>query len=283
MQLSAGEKRDFYFDRKQAGKRVPLGFEVRCLGTRMERYPDGTPKAYFSDLEIVDRGEVVASKMIKVNDPLSYNGIYFYQATFGQEATDEKATFSLEIVDSKSGRKKNLTTEPQKEERLPNGKGYLKVIDYAENIPLEMEGHRKDLGEAVRIELSERGEPAMPIWLFKEFPDFDRRVRQGRYSLIFKNFNYDYKVREVTGLQVARNPGIGITWFGSTLLLSGLLATFLIPHRKLWIVVSDREILVAAASHRHPETFARKFRCITNKIAQDLEREEGGLRVAVPA
>lgn len=270
IQLSPGEKAGFYFDRKVEGKRVPLGFDVRCTGARMEKYPDGNPKAYFSDLEIVDDGQVVAKKTIKVNDPLSYKGIYFYQATFGQKAANERTSVTLDVRDKKTGKAASYVTDFDKVEKLPNGKGTLKVIDYAENIPLDVAGHQKSLGEAVKLELSENGGAPKTVWLFKNFPDFDRDMRDGAYHLTFQNFSYDYDTANVTGLQVARNPGIDVTWIGSGLLMFGLLATFWIPHRKLWIVVSENEILVAAASHRHPDTFGGKMKRIVRLIETDI-------------
>lgn len=279
IQLSPGGSADFYFDREVEGRRVPLGFAVRCVGARMEKYPDGSPKAYFSDLEIVDQGRTVAKKTIKVNDPLSYRGIYFYQATFGERPADEKTEITIEALDPKTGKSKIVKTDFGRTEVL--GKGTIRVIDYAENLPLDLEGHARNLGEAVKLELSEVGEPPRPIWLFRNFPDFDREVRKGAQHLIFRDFSYDYRMESVTGLQVARNPGINVTWTGATLLMAGLLATFLIPHRKLWLVVSEGEVLVASASHRHPETFARKVRRIVGeveKILNDDRAVEGRTR-----
>lgn len=270
IQLSPGEKAGFYFDRKVEGKRVPLGFDVRCTDARMEKYPDGNPKAYFSDLEIVDNGQVVAKKTIKVNDPLSYKGIYFYQATFGQKAANERTSVTLDVHDKKTGKAVSYVTDFDKLEKLPNGKGTLKIVDYAEDIPLDVEGHKKSLGEAVKIELSENGEEPKTVWLFKNYPNFDRDMRGGSYHLTFKDFSYDYDEANVTGLQVARNPGIDVTWIGSGLLMFGLLATFWIPHRKLWVVVSENEVVVAAASHRHPETFGGKMKRIVRQIEADL-------------
>jgi cytochrome c biogenesis protein len=266
IQLVPGETSSFYFDRQVQGRRVPLGFEIRCVDTWMEKYPDGSPKSYFSDLEILDGGKVVARKTIKVNDPLSHKGIYFYQATFGQGTADEKVSIAIDVVDPKTKKVAPLVVGFNEPKPLPNGKGSLTVVDYAENIPLDLEGHVRNLGEAVRLQVSESGEPFKTVWLFKNYPDFDRDMRKGATHLVFKDFSHDFKTVNVTGLQVARNPGINVTWTGSALLMAGLLATFLIPHRKLWIVVKEGEILVAAASHRHPETFGRKIRKIIREI-----------------
>lgn len=266
--LSPGESSDFYFDRAIPGKKTSLGFTLRCTGARMDRYPDGSPKAYFSDLEILEGDRVVAKKTIKVNDPLSYKGIYFYQATFGQKPVNEKTSITIDVRDTahKGAKPKVFVTDFEKSEALPGSKGKFQVMDYAESVPLDVEGHKKDLGEAVKILLSEDGEEPKMVWLFKNYPDFDRDIRKGRYHFTFHNFEYDYQVENVTGIQVAKNPGIDITWIGSALLLAGLLSTFWVPHRKLWVVVGDGEITVAGASHRHPETFEKKLKKIVEQI-----------------
>jgi len=134
----------------------------------MEKYPEGTPKAYFSVLQIIDEGRVVQEKMIKVNDPLIYKGIYFYQATFGQRPAKKKTEFTIDVIDSKSGGKKTLKTDFDREEKL-GSKGKFKIVDYAENVPLNVEGHAKNLGEAVQLALSENGEEPQPVWIFKAF------------------------------------------------------------------------------------------------------------------
>ncbi len=281
IQLSPGEKAASYLDRAVEGRRVPLGFEIRCLEAWMEKYPDGSPKAYFSDLEIVDQGKIVARKTIKVNDPLSYKGIAFYQATFGQGSAEEKTSVTIDVVDPKTKKTATVVTDFGKSESLPNGKGTLKAVDYAENIPLDLEGHVRNLGEAVKLEVSEDGGlNSKTVWLFKDYPDFDRDMRRGATHLIFRNFSHDFKTVNVTGLQVARNPGINVTWIGSALLMAGLLSTFWVPHRKLWVVVSEGEVLVAASSHRHPETFGRKVRKLTREIDKNLNDDRVGANLA---
>ena len=61
-----------------------LGFTVRCNAFSLETYPSGQPKAYKSDLSIIDGGREVLRKTIVVNDPLQYKGIWFYQSSYGQ-------------------------------------------------------------------------------------------------------------------------------------------------------------------------------------------------------
>lgn len=42
-------------------------------------------KDYFSDLVVIDKGNIVANKTIQVNDPLHYGGYYFYQSFYDQQ------------------------------------------------------------------------------------------------------------------------------------------------------------------------------------------------------
>lgn len=272
IQLSPGEEVSYYDDRKEGGKRVPLGFSVLCHEAKMETYPDGSAKSYESDLEIREEGRSVLRKKIQVNHPLSYKGITFYQATFGQKPIDEKTEIFLEAVDRVTGRRREIRTDFGREEKFADGT--FEAVDYRENFEVPLEGHLQNLGPALRLKRTgKEGEDF--FWLFRQFPEFDQTTRMGRESLLFKDFHYDYHLAPVTGLQVAHNPGIGITWTGSAILLVGLLATFWIPHRKLWIQVTPQEVLIAATSHRHPESFLKKVESLRREMEEELKPQTG--------
>ena len=65
-------------------KIIELPFYVKCNKFKIDFYPSGMPKAYISDLTIIENGKPVLRKTIEVNKPLKYRGIYFYQASYGQ-------------------------------------------------------------------------------------------------------------------------------------------------------------------------------------------------------
>jgi cytochrome c biogenesis protein len=46
-------------------------------------YPDGLPKDYASELVLSKDGVVVQSKTIRVNQPMTQDGVSFYQSFFG--------------------------------------------------------------------------------------------------------------------------------------------------------------------------------------------------------
>jgi cytochrome c biogenesis protein len=66
------------------GATQTLPFSIRCDGTGEETYTDGTPKRWWSKLAVVSDGRDISSKEIVVNDPLVYQGVRFYQASYGR-------------------------------------------------------------------------------------------------------------------------------------------------------------------------------------------------------
>ncbi len=63
-------------------KEIPLGFDVFCQNFKTDYYPSGAPKAYKSDLSILESEKRVIDKTITVNDPLRYKGMTFFQASY---------------------------------------------------------------------------------------------------------------------------------------------------------------------------------------------------------
>ena len=62
------------------------GLVVRNEGFTDEYFPSGTAKDYRSDLVVLQDGQEVARKTIRVNDPLDVAGVRFHQAFFGPAA-----------------------------------------------------------------------------------------------------------------------------------------------------------------------------------------------------
>ena len=69
----------------------PLPFSIRCDATGQENYADGSPKRWWSDLVVLEKGREIERKQIVVNDPLIYDGIRFYQAELRDEQQDRSS------------------------------------------------------------------------------------------------------------------------------------------------------------------------------------------------
>ena len=79
---------------------------VRCDKFEVSFYDTGAPKEFRSDLAIIDKGREVLKDSIIVNDPLTYEGITFYQANYGNTLKGAE----IELTDRDSGAK--IATEP---------------------------------------------------------------------------------------------------------------------------------------------------------------------------
>src|SRR5208283_4856260 len=72
------------------GSKRTLPFAIRCDTAGQENYQDGTPKKWWSKLAVVQNGRDLQKKEIVVNDPLLYNGVRFYQSSYGPNGKIDK-------------------------------------------------------------------------------------------------------------------------------------------------------------------------------------------------
>ncbi|MCP1673449.1 cytochrome c biogenesis protein [Natronocella acetinitrilica] len=85
----------------------------------------------------------------------------------------------------------------------------------------------------------------------------------------------DFEHRQATGLMIARAPGKNIVYFGSALLVLGVILMFYVSHRRAWCVVrpdgkGGSRLLFAAVSHRDPIGFAKLYDSVTAELAARL-------------
>ncbi|ADU96331.1 cytochrome c biogenesis protein ResB [Thermovibrio ammonificans] len=225
-------------------KIIELPFYVKCNKFKIDFYPSGMPKAYISDLTIIENGKPVLRKTIEVNKPLKYRGIYFYQASYGQGEA------FLRVRDTKGHEKLVGVAFGQP---VKFGKGvYLRIVS--------LDGNTGTLG----VELIENGkvqDATIRPFMFYRVPGTDKL-----FSVV------DFKPVFYTGLQVSKDPGTWIVWVGSTILIVGLIVAFFVPHRRVW----------ARIEKKGEEKTRLVIGGLTNKgtegLAQDLEKVLGVLK-----
>lgn len=238
---------------------IPLGFTVRCEDFTVEFYGNSQrPKDYLSVLTVVDQGEVVVNqRQIEVNDPLSYKGITFYQASYGP-AGDEVISIKVKVrgadqVDAFSLHRGQLVT-------LPSG-DRIRVADFTPTF--------RNFGPAARIEVLPKNGEARVVTVFKNFPDFDNE-RGGEYVFTMVDFDQLY----YTGLQVTKDPGVWVVWLGCFLMIVGCLVAFFMSHRRLWVVLSAQEgkvdVRLVGSAHRNQPGFELYFDELKNKFRDEL-------------
>lgn len=220
-----------------------LGFTIRCLDFSIDLY-EGTqqPKDYKSHIQIVDNGKVVSEKTIEVNDPLTYGKFTIYQASYG--LLGYRARIKVEDTLKKSNYE--LVASIGDELEIADS-GYKVVLTrYEENY--------QNAGPALNLVVKNPSGSEESIWIFKEFPDFDR-MRKGRFVFIYAGEDEVY----FTGLSVAKNPGLTLVWTGCAILFLGLVVSFLLPHRWAAVKIDGEKLVALYGASKYRDAWQKRF------------------------
>jgi cytochrome c biogenesis protein len=216
-------------------------FKVRAEDFNIEFYPNSeTPKEYVTKLSVIENGETVRTKDVKVNHPLKYKGVMFLQSDYG----------FINTVGIEINKRIHGTSEAELlgEFKIDEGQTIevtgtdLKVtlITYVSDFVMDSEGNvsnhsSEPRNPAILLELTDGKSLKERMWLFMKFQGF-QDSKQSDYMMEFMSIYPPMKY--YTGLQVRRNPGIEIVWIGSLLIICGLFISFYISHKRLWLKIS---------------------------------------------
>lgn len=239
-------------------ERITLPFQVRLDRFKVRFYPTGMPSEYRSDLTVIEEGREVRQGTVRVNHPLKYGGITFYQHSWGQSGVRE---MGLRLTRRSDGKVFELTVSPNRPNVLPDGAGTFLILDMSENYL----GH----GPAVKLLIRPESREAYALWVLS-----GPRPESGHGSFDFELTRFD--VAYYTGLQVSKDPGVIFIWIGFGLILAGCLITFFFSHQKLYLGIIQEDggmkIIAAGTAHRNRGSFEIKF----NRLVGRLERAVSG-------
>ncbi len=193
------------------GKIIELPFEVQCDKFTIDFYPSGMPKAYISDLEVIENGKTVKKQRIVVNTPLSYRGIYFYQANYGKGRV-----YFFKKINQKAKEQPIIDALGQP---FYVGKGKDGIKYYLSPVAMD--------GQFIFVDLiTQNGETLAQAKMTSG--QWYRIPQTGQFVAIGGADNAFY-----TGLQVSYDPGTWVVWVGSTIMVIGLFVAFFIPHKRI--------------------------------------------------
>ena len=252
-----------------------LGFSIRNDDFNVEFYEGSDmPKEYKSWLTIIDNGKEVMKKSIEVNDPLTYKGITFYQASYGMNPRAE-GVFILKVT-SQSGVSEIKQLRFGETFTIPGTNLSGTIKNFSPALARDKQGSFFTYAEkmddpAVLIDFKEGGKDKYSGWILKRHPETGR-LPEGHIVEFTDLWGVQY-----TGLQVRKDPGVWIIYLGCMTIAIGLFMAFFMSHRKLWVRVVEEKnntrVVIGATSNKNRAAFERKI----NKIVSLLsKRQEGG-------
>ena len=206
--LRTGTSTDVVEPLAMPGARRHLDFSVRCDAAGMEPYPDGSPKQYWSQLTVLENGREVEHKKIYVNDPLTYKGVRFFQASTAPPGTPRTLVMDASWLENGVQEHQALTLTPGTPTPLNAQGATVELADFVPDYALE--GNQitsKSDSLAIPPSTFQVTRPALPTgnaWILAKSPELHPPNDTGI------NFRFvSVEMDSMTGLQVAREPGNG--------------------------------------------------------------------------
>lgn len=232
----------------------------------------GTARDFTTDLAVYRDGQLLAEKVIRVNDPLSIGGYTFHQNGFGpapdieiRSTLDDSVLWSgpVPLTDTAGGRPYGALPVPGRDfglelllVRTPDGIGALAMLPYV--VHANPDGTpdivRGDMVPVVRGETADMGGLDMTVEL--------------------RGFS------EYTLLIAKRDPGQPIVWAAFIALLAGLAVTFYLPRRRVWARLGpDGRLDLVGRSDRQVD-FDREFGGLVDALVTARGAPTAGSRAA---
>jgi cytochrome c biogenesis protein len=242
-----------------------LPFQVRCDKFDVSYYDNGMPREFRSDLTLIRDGKEVLKQGLRVNDPLTYDGITFYQASYGAIFKDAE----VELTDRESGAVRRFIVPFREWVDIPGTRDRAQILRFDDDF--------RQLGSAMVLLISRDGREPAGSWIL-----IDRDFHGNKVE------NYKVRVRRTTripytGLQVKQDPGVWLVWLGFTAMLVGIGLTYYVSHRKLWVWAAadapgkgGTKIVIAGRTNRNEISFEQEFNRLCDRLQAELRQEGGG-------
>jgi len=233
----------------------PLGFSLRCNQVEKSYYPNGMIKQYHSDLTVLDPEKPAPyQKTIIVNDPLSYQGLTFYQGD--AHPTQE---YFVEIINRSNGMRQAFRIPPEQEINWSEAGLWLQVKE----LKLDQEGNASQGEIALR---DDSGTVTAAVWIS------DKTNRMINVS--GQNLDIYFRQMHATLLLISKDPGVSTVYAGCIIMMVGLAVSFFFSHQRIWVAISpDKKgqsvIIVGGNSNKNKFAFEEAF----HKLVEQLDAQ----------
>ncbi len=228
----------------------------------------GLPTDYVTDLSVYRDGELVAhSNHLRVNDPLSYDGVVFHQSSL-------IAAVNITITDKQGLVIYNDAVVLDSTETLPSGN----VVDLAKGIPIGGTNLTMSVlfAHNPAVQIAQVSHPLIIIAIGA--PDADPKQDKVILSLHAgesgPSVDGDWTVHlnsanEATVLLVTKDTGASLIWPTAIILILSLCISFYFPQRRIWIRIDRSQNRVQMAALREHFTNIRTDLLSITREAQE--------------
>lgn len=249
-----------------------LPFSLRFDDGGRENYSDGSPKKWWSDLTVVDNGREVLKKQIVVNDPLVYEGVRFYQSSFGTSGDID--TLTLEVTPKTDpGAAKQIVLTGSNPTAIDDD-ATVQIVRFVPDYVVQDGGiysrSNDPTNPAIELKVVSKKAGVSGAWLFTADPQAPK-IDETPYEFASKGG----KLAPFTGLAVSHEPGQYAVWGGIVLMGIGLAMAFYCVHRRYWAVVVDdpklgQVLWIGTQADKNREHYGEEFKEITDQIRGEL-------------
>lgn len=244
----------------------------------IDYYNSGGIQQYNSNLTIVENGKGVFSKHIWVNEPLKYNGIWFYQSNYGI-AYDKIKEAQMVLKNKKENKVigKPFTIKWDEPFKIPESdftvrmKGFAADFGFDEKTKQIYTRSSDHNNPAIGIEVYKGDKLISRPWLFLNYPEIFAAIPNTDYDLLFMGYREIY----YSGLQMTKDPGTNIVWLGSILMTVGFTLAFFIFYKRLWFRIRKAEngidIHIGGIINKNKIMFEREFLELVESLKKGME------------
>jgi len=233
------------------------GFRVKLEKFSVSFYPTGAPKEFKSNLTILEGSRKVLTDSIRVNHPLTYKGISFYQSSYGIAGVEKVV---LAIKDRETQKEVIMPATMGTRIEIPGGSSAFSLANFLPDF--------QGMGPALQIMQFEPNRPPENFWILQKHPQLAEKPT-GRYQFTIK----EIEPRYYSGLQVTKDPGVWVVWIGCIAMVVGFYMNFFMSHRRVWLWLTPQGdktlVAMAGSSHRNQVGFEKEF----DKIERALKEK----------
>ena len=218
-----------------------LPFSITVDDFTLLKYPTGEPKEFRSDVRLSQNGKDIQSGSIRVNHPLTYEGISLFQADYRVIGV-KTVKLSFKLSD---GALEEKSVDPRKQIDIPGSQSKPKIRSLDPGTVAN--------GPGIQVSVvGQTREPESSSMYEKD----TRPMAVDGTEIRFIGFTPMY----ATGLQIGYDPGVYVVWLGCSLLVLGFILTLFTNLQRLLIEIKAHEGTSIVVVSGRSRKLRREFR-----------------------